>query len=136
MGYKDPDKQREYQRDWMRKRRETWFQKNGPCARCGSQVDLQIDHRNASEKVTHCVWSLSKTAREEELAKCQVLCKECHKKKTAESLDGQYKYGEASLSSIRALSEEGLTVRKIASLTGVSKSQVQRILSGEQRSIR
>jgi 5-methylcytosine-specific restriction endonuclease McrA len=80
--YADPEKQKEYQREWIARRREEWFDENGPCAQCGSDEALQIDHIDREKKVDHRVWSWSKERREAELAKCQVLCGECHGKKS------------------------------------------------------
>lgn len=83
MGYKDPEKQREYQRKWMAKRKEEFF-KDKECVECGDNEYLELDHIDPETKVTHSVWSWSKERREVELAKCQVLCENCHKKKTSE----------------------------------------------------
>lgn len=83
MPYKDPRRRREYQRRWRKKRRDDWLRENGPCSKCGSWDSLEIDHKDRSKKVDHKVWSWSKARREEELAKCQVLCEGCHKEKTA-----------------------------------------------------
>lgn len=47
-----------------------------------SNEDLQVDHKDRSQKLSHKVWSWSEERRNEELAKCQILCAECHKKKT------------------------------------------------------
>jgi hypothetical protein len=84
VGYKNPDLQRKFTREWMARRRQDWFQKNGPCRRCGSWLDLELDHIDPTKKVTHRVWSWKKEKREAELRKCQVLCYECHKKKSLE----------------------------------------------------
>lgn len=59
-----------------------WLQANGPCRQCGSTENLELDHIDPTQKVTHHVWSLNKEERERELAKCQVLCKTCHREKT------------------------------------------------------
>lgn len=82
MGYANPERQRAYQRRWLQKRREAWIEDNGPCAKCGSWDDPQVDHVDPGTKVSHNVWSWSKARREAELAKCQVLCSSCHFKKT------------------------------------------------------
>jgi 5-methylcytosine-specific restriction endonuclease McrA len=82
MGYKDKEKQRAYQNAWAQQRRVDWLQENGPCVKCGSNIELEVDHIDASQKVAHRVWTWSKERRDEELNKCQVLCLECHKAKT------------------------------------------------------
>lgn len=84
---RDAAKQREYRRKCYltldRKRRKTWFEENGPCKKCGSWIDLELDHINPEEKETSSVWSWSDLRREKELEKCQALCSICHKAKTA-----------------------------------------------------
>lgn len=69
---------RAYHRQWMRRRRDEWFAANGPCVQCGSWERLELDHVNPAEKEHHAVWSWRKDRREAELAKCQVLCHDCH----------------------------------------------------------
>ena len=84
MAYgKTPEEQKAYQAGWMAGRRSMWFRLNGPCVQCGSDKNLELDHINPEDKVTHNVWSFSKDKMEEELSKCQVLCNSCHKRKTA-----------------------------------------------------
>ncbi len=82
MPYKDPERQREYQLNWMLYRRNEWINKNGPCVKCRLWVDLEVDHVDPSTKVDHKVWSWSSDRRNEELEKCQVLCRLCHSEKT------------------------------------------------------
>ena len=85
-----PESQRKYQREWLKRRRLEWFEKNGPCKQCGSKNDLQLDHIDPSSKIHHVIWSWSKQRREEELLKCQVLCKKCHHAKSL--ADGAFPY--------------------------------------------
>jgi len=67
---------------WRHIRRGRWLWKNGPCQRCGSWTDLEVDHIDPATKVSHAVWSWSKPRRMRELEKCQVLCRVCHQKKS------------------------------------------------------
>lgn len=78
------DRKREYQKQWLTARRDAWIAANGPCAQCGGAESLSVDHRDRAGKVSHRVWSWSQERREAELEKCQVLCWECHKKKSDE----------------------------------------------------
>ncbi|KKN81586.1 hypothetical protein LCGC14_0318540 [marine sediment metagenome] len=86
MPYKDPEKQRKYQRERVAKARREWLEENGPCAQCGSWDGLNVDHIDRVTKVSHGVWSWSKAKRRKELAKCQILCLICHRKKTADEV--------------------------------------------------
>ena len=85
-----PEEQREYQRQWVAKRRATWFAENGPCVRCGTWDDLQLDHIDRTTKIHHVIWSWSSARRNAEIAKCQVLCQLCHLQKSKEYREGQY----------------------------------------------
>jgi hypothetical protein len=82
VGYKNKDIQSVYQIEWMNKRKQKWFSENGPCKVCGSWENLELDHINREEKVSHRVWSWKAERRLVELAKCQVLCYFCHKEKS------------------------------------------------------
>jgi 5-methylcytosine-specific restriction endonuclease McrA len=81
MPYKDKQKQREYQKKWIRKRRYEFFS-GKKCEKCGSKNRLELDHVNPSDKVDNRVWSWSEERRNEEIEKCQVLCYNCHLDKT------------------------------------------------------
>lgn len=76
---------------FYRNRRDSWIAENGPCQHCGSTENLEVDHIDPSTKDprlrgwsggTGNYWRWKKKDREAELAKCQVLCYSCHKKKT------------------------------------------------------
>lgn len=78
MPYKDKEQQKEYSRIWKKARRDIWLQENGPCNNCGSYNDLEVDHINPNTKIDHKVWTWKLERRLIELAKCQVLCYDCH----------------------------------------------------------
>lgn len=82
MAYSNPDRQRRYVRYWIKLRRTQWFAAHGPCKQCGSSEKLELDHIDPSRKRNHNIWSWSDKRRTEELAKCQVLCRLCHRAKT------------------------------------------------------
>lgn len=84
MGY-EKEKQREYQLEWMKSRREAWIaSQGGKCVECGAQDNLEVDHIDPSLKTMHAahLWSRKESVRLAELANCQVLCYTCHKAKT------------------------------------------------------
>lgn len=93
MSYLNPVKQADYQRNWIAARRAEWLAANGPCVFCGSSERLEVDHIDPATKTSHNVWSWSRERREEELAKCRVLCYDCHKKVTSEQRRAKTKHG-------------------------------------------
>lgn len=54
------------------------------CVHCGSTNSLEVDHVDPEQKVSHRIWSWSAARRTAELAKCQILCTDCHLTKTLE----------------------------------------------------
>lgn len=93
MPYTDKDKQRQFQRERVRAQRAEWILANGPCVNCGCTNQLQVDHIDPTQKVTHNVWSWTATRRNAELAKCQVLCERCHIIKTNWEKRSRIKHG-------------------------------------------
>lgn len=79
------EERRKYMREWLTRRRDEWIsEQGGACVTCGATEDLEIDHIDPAEKeraVAH-LWSSTAEVRAAELAKCQVLCKQCHLAKT------------------------------------------------------
>jgi hypothetical protein len=83
MPYSAAATRKQYARVWMFDRKAAWLKANGPCRHCGSKEDLQVDHVDPSQKVTHRIWSWSLKRRQAELKKCQVLCRTCHRAKSS-----------------------------------------------------
>jgi hypothetical protein len=135
MPCKTKEIQKAYQRKWVAKRRSEWLLQHGPCIQCGSWHKLQVDHIDPSTKVSHSIWSWTKKRREEELAKCQVLCCDCHSKKTA--LENSRVRGEFVSSSkltneqaneVRMLYNSGAySLNEIGIMFGIHKTNVSRI---------
>lgn len=94
--FKNIEDKRKYQREWVKNNRDTWIAENGPC-KCGSFLDLEIDHIDPTEKISHKIWSWKESRRKEELRKCQVLCKKCHKQKTIKYIEDNRKHGTSTM---------------------------------------
>jgi 5-methylcytosine-specific restriction endonuclease McrA len=85
MAYANREQQRQCQRQWTAKRRREWLAAHGPCVKCGSPDELEVDHIDPAQKVDHRIWSWAEPRMLAELAKCQVLCRRCHLAKTLAS---------------------------------------------------
>lgn len=85
MAYKDLDAQRQYQLEWMWRRRWGWILENGPCVWCGSTTNVQVSWKNPATKQVKIasIWSRSQENRDRLLADCEVLCGDCTRKKIA-----------------------------------------------------
>lgn len=81
MPLKTPELRRLYSRQWVAKRRQDWFA-NKTCSKCPSTHRLELHHLDPAKKVSHSIWSWSQSRRDAEIAKCEVLCHECHKIET------------------------------------------------------
>ncbi len=108
MGYKDKEKQREYQRQWhirhkessgdrqRRRRREARELMNSykqECIRCGyskCKGALEFHHRDSRTKlggiteIVHRLWKAERIIAE--IAKCDVLCANCHREGHCEKI--------------------------------------------------
>lgn len=80
------EKWRAYRRTYYANLREAWFKEHGPCKRCSSWDELEVDHIDPSQKVSSKIWSWGREKREAELAKCQPLCAKCHRLKTNQQI--------------------------------------------------
>lgn len=137
MPYRNPDERRQYQREWVARRRAEWFA-GKTCWRCGSTDDLQIDHRDPRDKVTNAIWSWATPRRDAELAKCQVLCKPCHQWKTTgceeHVLRGQHngraRLTEAMVIEARRLHADGEAFRSLAQRYGVALATMKEAITG------
>ncbi len=74
-------KHNEYQRLRIQKRRASYF-KDKYCNFCSSIENLELDHIDPKTKVSHYIWAWSLQRIDIELAKCQILCRSCHRNKT------------------------------------------------------
>jgi hypothetical protein len=80
-----------YNRERARRRKDEWLAANGPCRRCGTWDDLEVDHVDPKTKSFSVTFTEGKARLEAELAKCQVLCVPCHIQKAIET--GEHRGG-------------------------------------------
>src|SRR6266566_4263632 len=82
--FKNKEQQREFQRVWMANRRAEYIAKHGGrCLKCQSEKNLEFHHRDQSQKLEHKIWSWRRERIEQELVKCDLLCRSCHFQETA-----------------------------------------------------
>lgn len=62
---------------------------NNPCIDCGEKdpIVLEFDHRENKEYNVSCMTTLSLEAIEKEIAKCDIRCANCHRRKTAKQFN-------------------------------------------------
>jgi 5-methylcytosine-specific restriction endonuclease McrA len=87
--YKDRDKQREFQRNHLAKKRALAIRNlGGKCTWCGSTDRLEFDHIDPTTKVCSIsgLWSYRWEVIQKELVKCWLLCFNCHRIKTRDDL--------------------------------------------------
>ncbi len=134
-----PTKIPHYHAKWVAARRKDYFL-GKLCAKCGSTERLELDHIDPETKVHHAIWSWSKERRDKEAKKCQVLCHDCHKKKTAAENSARQIGGNNPASRklthdqvrrIRAMRQAGKTIRSIAAEFGIVHSPIVRMLQGK-----
>ena len=77
MSCKNIEEKRKYAREWTKARRMSFFS-GKKCKECGTTENLQLHHIDPKKKESHRIWSWSKKRREKEIAKCVVLCHDCH----------------------------------------------------------
>lgn len=129
------ESQRDYQREWIAKRRAEWFV-GKECAVCGSIDNLELDHIDPSTKDlklrgshNNAIWSWSAVRREAELLKCQVLCHDCHiiKSKINKEFSSKAKLTDSDISQILILLDSGITQIVIAKQFGVVQQTISKI---------
>lgn len=129
--YLNPEDHNRCQRELVARRRALWFAENGPCVDCGSWSDLELDHVDAAQKVSHRLWSWAEERRNLELAKCRPRCHACHVKKRLGSMEHSHGEGrpdakltELIVREIRASSEPS---RVLAERYGVHQRIIQKV---------
>lgn len=137
MPYKNKEQQKEYQRKWVQNRRQNWLNENGPCIDCGSDEELEVDHVDQTEKISHRVWSWSKERLAEELAKCVVRCHSCHQKRTrvqnSLALRGEGNpRSKLTVEEVKYIKGSSLSSRELASDFKMHLRSIEKIRSGER----
>ena len=132
MPFKSRLRQTDYNREWMRKRRqEVITQLGGKCTMCGVTDELEIDYIDPSAKAlpigSVLGMSLSNPVRIAELAKCQLLCSKHHSEKTVQARTEQRNKTIAQVYHLRDTTD--LNQRQIAERIGIHRSHVTHILS-------
>lgn len=137
MGYTG-EKKKEYSKKWIAKRRHDFF-RDKKCAECSSEENLELHHTDPNEKESHNIWSWSEQRRNEELKKCIIMCKKCHRKITNKYLSkikkgvpniANRKLNSKQVIEIRKLKSEGYTLRKLAEMYGVAHKRINELIQG------
>jgi len=147
---KDRDYHRAYSQQYYHTRRNNIIQDlGGRCVRCGSSENLEIDHCDPTKKHFNIgdLLNHSKEEVERELTKCQLLCHNCHRKKSNEELQirnsgsGNPNFGNTGSNSIFSKPTKCIETGKIfpsataaAMEMNLNKSSVERVCKGDRNS--
>lgn len=96
MGTNNKSYDKQYKSKLYAIKMQRWKQLlGGQCEACKSVDALEFDHVNPKDKVFAIAdgWSLAEDVVLEELKKCQLLCKDCHKIKTDTASRKKRKHG-------------------------------------------
>ena len=101
------------------------------CIKCGTRESLELDHIDRKNKTFAISRPPSEKAFWEELKKCQILCKKCHKEKTIQENRGE-KCSHAKLNELQVLeilikSSKGIRGIDLANEYNILPMQVSRI---------
>jgi hypothetical protein len=134
MPIKDLEARRRYSREWVARRRSAFFE-DKVCVQCGSTEELQLDHKDPRQKISHNIWSWTEVRRLAEIAKCQVLCKCCHAIKSAGERalgekNGQSKLTELQVHLVCQLLAEGHTQAQISRDLGLNRKTINDVAKG------
>jgi 5-methylcytosine-specific restriction endonuclease McrA len=103
----------------------------GKCVECSSETDLEFDHIDKNSKSFPISRSPSEKCFWEELEKCQLLCKKCHRRKSTLEHQGDNcshaKLSTIDVKNIREKISMGFSGRQLAKLYGVGPMQISRI---------
>lgn len=129
MKQENIEQKRKNNREFMAKRRSDWIAANGPCKHCGSNQKLEVDHINPLKKVKDAwqIWSLKD--RNIELAKCQVLCHDCHLKKT--KTEGTQRFLHDEVVELRQYVADGTSCEELSMLFNASIARINRVIHGK-----
>lgn len=134
MANKDPEKYRQYMKDYMlrryHERRARAIEKLGGKCKCGREDGLQFDHIDPQSK-SFTIAKLSSVKEEkfwEEVDKCQLLCEDCHNKKTLHDLGRESaKNKHGTLSSFRYCKCSECKAAKAAYMKEYKKNKKQNV---------
>lgn len=135
MPYKNKEEQNAYQRNRVATKRSNFFEDKA-CISCGSKENLELDHINSKDKISHRIWSWSEERFKAELSKCQVLCNPCHIEKSRnEKLKGtenpSSKLRELDVLYVRELYNMGYAIKFIAREFGMNRNTIRSIIRKE-----
>lgn len=131
------EQKREYAREWIRKRRQAYFFEKS-CVLCGAENRLELDHIDPATKLyaPAALWGMSDSNPKKiaELAKCQILCYDCHliksKTEAVKGINhGQHKLTDKEVISLRTIYATGtISVRAIADMFNVSRATAHLVI--------
>ena len=133
MPLKDPEAMRQYQRQWLRRRRE-WYFEGARCVYCAAAKDLEVNHvvplAVEPRRMKHRIWSYRREVIEDELSRCEPVCRRCNQAHALATGVGRpgAKLSEDDAQEIRAL-QDTVPTEELALRYGVRAQAVQDVVA-------
>ena len=130
------ERHREYNLQYYYNKRKKMIQQlGGKCAMCGSTENLEFDHIDSTEKSFSIGTRIQNSIDnlQSELNKCQLLCHNCHVKKSKEHKDTNVKIDkDTAIAICNDYFSTNTTHRDLSIRYGLSQWEIGRIVRGER----
>ena len=131
---KTKEQHRKYNLNCYYKRRNKLIEQlGGKCVRCGSTENLEFDHIDSNSKRLDVSKRITSNINviNQELAKCQLLCRSCHIQKTKEKKDANATISSTDVANIRKeYITSDITQERLGEKYGLKQSEIGNILRG------
>ena len=128
--------QANYERNRYAERKSLAIEKlGGKCVRCGTTDNLEFDHIDETTKFANMsdIFRMRQELIDAELAKCQLLCHDCHMQKTYEDMRKNRSFNDDEVIRVRTYFACGFTPQQIHNMytdKNVSLNYIKSVIYG------